>query len=330
MCLKSSRIAVLENEADHMPRQRFQPFCGMFLPIGETVFEFLPHPSFPGEKENVFYLEGGTAFLYKVLNVDTGAPYALKVFKRGFRMRQIATLSAALARYENLPALRVEQRQCITRARDAELIRTYPEMEYAILMPWISTPSWAGLLLNPQFSSTYTFEQARTLARATASALSALEARGIAHADIAGSNLVPAADKQQVQLLDLENMYLPGLPPPQKKSQGTPGYQHQRLGPDGQWCPEGDRFAGAILLTEMLTWWNARVRARVPEDAESLFRPEELQTQEALCLPVVRDTLYTLSPRLLELFDQAWLSRTLEECPPLRAWAAALSSIRNT
>lgn len=306
--------------------QRFQPFCGMFLQIGEAVFEFLPHPSFLGEKDGVFCLEGGTAFIYKVLDVDTGTPYALKVFKRGFRTRQIAALSAALDRYEHLPALRAEQRQCITRARYADLIHTYPEMDFAILMPWVSTPSWSGLLLSPQFSSTYTSEQARTLALVTANALSALEAQGIAHADIAGSNLVPAPDKRQVQLLDLENMYLPDLPPPQKKSQGTPGYQHQHMGQDGQWCPEGDRFAGAVLLTEMLTWWNPRVRARVPEDSESLFKPEELQTQEPPCLSVVRDTLYTLSPRLLELFDQAWLSRTLEECPPLRAWAETLAS----
>lgn len=313
-----------------MPHQRFQPFCGMFLPIGETVFEFLPHPSFLGEKDGVFCLEGGTAFIYKVLDVDTGNPYALKVFKRGFRTKQIAAISAALARYENLSALRAEQRLCITRARYSELIHVYPEMEFAILMPWINTPSWAGLLLNPQLSSVYTSEQARTLALVTASALSALETQGFAHADIAGSNLVPAPDKQQVQLLDLENMYLPELPPPQKKSQGTPGYQHQHMGPDGQWCPEGDRFAGAILLTEMLTWWNPRVRARVAEDSESLFRSDELQTQEPLCLPVVRDTLYTLSPRLLELFDQAWLSRTLEDCPPLRAWATALSPEQHT
>ncbi|HEX7736148.1 MAG TPA: hypothetical protein VF458_14945 [Ktedonobacteraceae bacterium] len=307
-----------------MPHQRFLPFCGMFLQIGETFFEFLPHPSFLGEKDGVFYLEGGTAFIYKIIDVDTGVPSALKVFKRGFRAKQIAAAATALARYENLPALQAEQRLCITRARHAKLINTYPELEFAILMPWVDAPSWAGLLFHPQLSSAYTYEQARVLAQATANVLGALEAQGIAHADLAGSNLVPSPDRQQIQLLDLENMYLPGLPPPPQKSQGTPGYQHQFLGSNGQWCPAGDRFAGAILLTEMLTWWNARARARVSEDAESLFRAEELQTQEAPCLPVVRDTLYTLSPRLLELFDQAWLSRSLEECPPLSAWTAAI------
>lgn len=309
-----------------MPHQTFQPFCGMFLQIGATYLEFLPHPSFLGEKDGVFCLEGGTAFIYKILDVDTGDPYALKVFKRGFRHKQIAVLTTALARYEKLTALQAEQRLCLTRSSHAELLTTYPELEFAILMPWLDLPSWAGLLFNPQLSSTYIYEQARGLARATANALSSLEAQGLAHADIAGSNLVPTAGRSEVQLLDLENMYLPGLPAPQKKSQGTPGYQHQQMGPNGQWCPEGDRFAGAILLTEMLTWWSPRVRARVPEDAESLFKPEELQTSEPACLAAVRDTLYSMSPRLLELFDQAWLARKLEDCPPLRAWAEVLAA----
>jgi hypothetical protein len=297
----------------------------MFLQVGETYFEFLPHPSFLGDKDAVFSLEGGTAFIYKILNVDTGNLYALKVFKHAFRNKYIAAIAASLTHYENLSALQAERRLCITKTNYPELVSTYPEVEYAILMPWISTPTWAGLLLNPQLSSAYTCEQARSLAQATADVLSSLEAYGLAHADIAGGNLVPAPDRQQIQLLDPENMYIPDLSPPRKKSQGTPGYQHKHLGPHGQWCPEGDRFAGAILLTEMLTWWNPRVRARVAEDAESLFRPEELQAPEPPCLQVVRDTLYTFNPQMLELFDQAWLSRTLADCPPLRAWAATLT-----
>lgn len=314
-----------------MPHRRFQPFCGMFLQVGERVCEFLPHPSLLGERDGLFCLEGGTAWLYKVVDVDTGLPYALKVLKPAFRTRQIAALSAALAtRARHLPELQADQRLCLTRKGYPALVRQYPELEFAILMPWVSAPSWAGLLVNPRLSSTYTPTQAYTLARACLHALSALEAQGIAHADLAGGNLVPSPDRQRVQLLDLETMYLPGLDPPRRKCQGTPGYQHQHLGPHGQWCPQGDRFASAILVTEILTWWNPRVRARVSEDAESLFRPDELQTQEPRCLPIVRDTLYTLGPQVLQLFDQAWLSPTLEQCPPLRAWVEALLSVRRS
>ena len=307
-----------------MYQPRLQPFRGMFLQIGEAYFEFLPHPLFPDDAEAVFVLEGGTAFIYKLRHVDTGEQYALKVFKRDSRNEQIAYITATLTQYADLPEIQATSRVCLTPKAYPEMVRTYPEIAYAILMPWLDAPTWTGILLNPQTSAAYTREQALSLAKATANALSKLETYGLAHADIAGGNIVPAANRQQVQLLDPESMYLPGMPIPRKVSQGTPGYQHQHLGPHGQWCPEGDRFAGAILLSEMLTWWNPRVRARVADDAETVFRPEELQAPEVPCLQAVRDTLYTLNPLVLELFDRAWLSRTLTDCPPLRTWAVAL------
>lgn len=314
-----------------MSYQGFQPCRGMFLQIGETYFEFLPHPLFRSERDAVFRLEGSTAFIYKILDINTNELYALKVFKPTFRHKTIAAVNASLAHYTDIPALQGERRLCITKTTHQELTRAYPELEYAILMPWISAPTWAGLLLNSQFSSTYTSQQALSLARAAAGTFQSLENHGLAHADIAGDNLVPILDRLQIQLLDLENVYIPGIVPPEKKSQGTPGYQHKQPGPHGQWCPEGDRFAGAILLTEMLTWWNPRVRACVAEEVESLFQPYELQTSEAPCLQAVRNTLYTLHPQLLELFDQAWLSRNLADCPLLRSWMEVLSSntIRN-
>jgi len=320
------KIKNIRGESENVRATVFQPFCGMQLQLMGTRFEFLPHPLFPEDRQTVFVLEGGTSFIYKVRNVITQQLCALKVFKRDSRNEHVAQVTALLARYTHLTALRPEQRLCITKNLYPELVEMYPEMEFAILMPWISTPTWAGMLLNPQVSATYTREQACDLARATAGALWSLEAQGLAHADVAGSNLVPSLDRKQVQLLDIEDMYIPGMPPPPRLSQGSPGYQHARLGPSGQWCPEGDRFAGAVLLTEMLTWWNPLVRARVADRSETLFRPEELQISGTPCWQAVRDTLYTLNPKLLALFDQAWFSRTLLDCPPLRDWATALLS----
>lgn len=299
----------------------------MLLQIGKAYFEFLPHPFFLDDADAVFVLEGSSAFIYKICHVDTGELYALKVFKRNLRNEQIAYIAATLAQYTDLPEFQAERRVCLTAQTYPELIATYPEMAYAILMPWIDAPTWTGILLNPRASATYTREQALCLASATASALARLEAHGLAHADIAGGNVVPSSDRLQIQLLDPECMYMPGMPQPQKMSQGTPGYQHRHLDAHGQWRPEGDRFAGGILLAEMLAWWNPRVRARVADDAETIFRPEELQAPGTPCLQAVRDTLYTLDARFLELFDQAWLSRSLADCPPLHAWASALSTL---
>ena len=304
----------------------FQPFSGMFLQIGGSYYEFMPHPLFPDDKLTVFALEGGTAFVYQLRNPDTGNLYALKVFKSGYRTEHIAQITQALVRYRDLTPLQPEQRICLTRMNYPQTVSSHPELEYAILMRWLEEPTWTGLLLNPATSARYTRQQALTLAQTTANVLWDLEAHGVAHGDLAGNNLVPLLGYKRIALLDLEDMYIPGTPTPRKFSQGTPGYQHRHLGPRGQWCPEGDRFAGAVLLTEILTWWEPRVRALLPDHAETLFSPEEVQVPGTPFWRVVRETLYRLNPNFLALFDRAWSSNTLTDCPGLDVWATTLLS----
>ncbi len=309
----------------------FQPFAGMHLFIGTTLVEFLPHPLFPGDKDAVFVLEGGEALIYKVctyqvLKTDPLVLHALKVFKPLHRRRHMLQISNYLAGLVNQPGLQLSLRACITKTSCPELVKRFPELEFAVLMPWIETATWAGFLLDQATSARYTLARARKQAVAMANVLWNLESRGLAHADIAGCNVLLTSPEGEVQLLDLEGMYAPGLPVPEKVSYGSPGYQHRCLGTTGQWCPEGDRFAGAILLTEMLTWWNPEVRAQISEFAETLFRPEELQLTGLPCRAAVRETLLMISPDLLALFDQAWNSATLAECPDFATWTLTLLS----
>ena len=98
-----------------MRQSRLQPFSGMLLQLMGTFFEFMPHPFFPNDRDSVFVLEGGTAFIYKIRNVDTKELCALKVFKRDSRNEHIARVAAHLARYTDLPELRSEQRVCLTK-----------------------------------------------------------------------------------------------------------------------------------------------------------------------------------------------------------------------
>src|SRR5579883_2538982 len=206
----------------------------------------------------------------------------------------------------------------------SDLIAEYPALEYAVLMPWIDGQTWAGLMCDPAASARYTADHARTLALATAQVLWELETHHFAHTDIAGGNIILSPDYRQVQLLDIEGMYIAGIPAPKKYSLGTPGYQHRCLDKRGQWRPEGDRFAAAILLTEMLTWWEPYVRAQTPDEAETLFQPQELQVMKTPRWHIIRDTLWTICPDALPLFDQAWISRNLAECPDMATWAMCL------
>lgn len=306
---------------------RFQPYVGMVLRFGSASFEFVPHPLLPRDKDAVFVLEGGEALVYQVRHRETRRLYAFKVFKSAYRDERLACVTAFLACQSGIPGLDA-RRICVTTSNYSELVQTFPEVEYALLMPWIEAPTWAGVLLDSAIGVHYTFDVARELVLATANVLRNIESRGLAHTDIAGSNVLLSPDHKQIQLLDIEGMYVPGLPAPKKCSRGTPGYQHRNLpGSHGQWSPEGDRFAGAVLLTEMLTWWEPRVRARVADHAETLFRPDELQVIGSPCWQVVREVLYSIHPKVLSLFDQAWASLTLAACPDLATWATTLAAI---
>ncbi len=302
----------------------FQARRDTVLWIGPVRYRFVPHPLFPNEDE-VFVLEGGQALIYQLQEMETGQFYALKVSKPSYRDEQMARVATALARYANLPGLSVGRRLCLTRATHPELIAAYPGLEYALLMPWIHGRTWAGFMLDRQAAQGYTLQQARNLALATAQVLANLEAHRLAHTDIAGSNVMLSAPFK-IELLDIEGLWMPGLKRPKWSSRGSPGYQHRRLDRKGQWKPEGDRFAGAILLTEMLVWCDPEIRAQVPQEAETLFQSDELQKEESAKRQLARQALWSVCPPALALFDQAWGSRKLKGCPPLSAWARCLAS----
>ncbi|GCE06554.1 serine/threonine-protein kinase [Dictyobacter aurantiacus] len=302
----------------------FHPHQGMLLPIGAAYYHFLPHPYFPDDRQEVFVLEGGEAFVYKLHHLGEKRDYALKVMKPGFRDPYSLQVARHLAQYTNVPGLFLARRTCLTREQYPTLIRRFPELEYAVLMPWLESRTWTGLLLDPVASRHYTPSNARKLATATAHVLWNLEDRLLAHTDIAGSNVVLSPDVQQIQLIDLDAMYIHGLKMPKRHSRGSPGYQHPNQDERGQWRADGDRFAGAILLAEMLTWWNPIIRAETPEGSESLFSPQELQRRDATRWRRVRRTLEQMNPALRDLFDQAWASRRIEDCPDFGSWSMCL------
>jgi serine/threonine protein kinase len=308
----------------------FRPHANMIMELDSSRVRFMPHPLFPMDMDEVFVIEGGEAMVYQVQDVATGALGALKVVKPSYRGDHIVRSVAALAPYATLPGLYLGNRICLTRAEYPRLIAAYPDLEYAILMPWISGRSWSGLLLDRGAAVSYGAGQALDLTLTTAQALWNLEAHHLAHTDVAGNNLVFAADYGHVELLDIENLYAPDAPAPRYWSSGTPGYQHRNLGAYGNWCAEGDRFAAAILLAEMLAWCDPLVRERTPEGAESLFRPDELQELDVPRWQAMRDAIWAVCPPALALFDQAWASRDLAECPEIGAWALALLEARGT
>jgi hypothetical protein len=300
----------------------FRPDRNTLLTIGAHRYQFLPHQLLPHEVQKIPREQATT---YKVRREDDQTLWALKILHGGQQERRAAQVTEALQRYQNLPGLQVAQRICLTRVRYPELIASFPVLENALLMPWITGSSWTGFMDDPEACARYTCRQALQLALVTAQALWNLEAQHIAHTDIAGDNVI-VLNFKHIELIDLEGCYLPSLAPPAQRSRGWQGYQHPHLDRRGNYRPDGDRFAGAMLLTEMLTWWNSLVRAATPEDYDALFQQhrQESEVMQERRLKIIRHTLWTVHAPLRRLFDQAWSSSDLSHCPDFSTWVIYL------
>src|SRR5712691_9729036 len=142
----------------------------MTLYIDQTYYGFMPHPYFPNDEE-VFAMEGGEAIIYQIRDLSQNTLYALKVSRPSYRGEHIGRAAAALAPYKHVPGLSLGNRICLVKAKYPKLIAQYPNLEYAILMPWLPGKTWAGLLLNGAASAHYTLSQAYRLALSTAQVL---------------------------------------------------------------------------------------------------------------------------------------------------------------
>ncbi len=313
------------------------------LVIGGEEYTFTPHPALPATSGEVYALEGGEATVYQLQQVGSGRLFALKVPKPTYRSARALAVTHALASLAAIPGFAAANRRCLTGESDPALIARWPDLEYALLMPWLLGRSWADLLLDRLASAAYTRSHALTLARSLAQSLAQLETLGGAHTDLAGDNLLlspEVADGSRVELIDLEGVYLPGLPRPPVASQGTLGYRPPWLGhmprrrfgwgarsEDDLWGPLGDRYAGAMLLTELLVWCEGAVRLHTPAGAEALFQMQAAHDEHSILLKAIRLALAVWGVPIRDLFHRAWAARRLADCPPLSEWAAALNAI---
>lgn len=292
-----------------------EPQPGTTITLDDT-YRFLPHPTVPAM---AFAQEGRKAVVYQL--AKNGRKFALKIFKPAFRDPSMVNTSQNISKLA-FKGLEACERTCFTRSNFAGLINQYPDMEYAVLMPWVNGSTWfdvvfQGMALNQ--------DACKMIAKNTADVLANLEKQGYAHCDVAGPNVIVNTLNGEVGFIDVEDMYGPGLPKPTALPRGTEGYRHRFLDTDQnkhQWCAAGDRFSAAVLFAEMLGWSNTEIRNA--RDDEHYFSTSEMQ--DPACQRYIRllDILKALSQIVAEYFERAWNSATLDECPTLTEWAKAL------
>lgn len=294
----------------------FEPEPYSQLLIGAQVYEVMPHPVVPSM---AFGQEGRKATIYQLRH--DGKLYALKIFKSTFRTPSLVRIYKDLTQL-NLPGFEICQNmQIFTKSSKLQLLNTYPEMEYAMLMPWIKGSTWFDIIAA---SFGISKQASKVIAKNTARILADLEMRGYAHCDVAGGNVVIDTSTSQVNFIDVDDMYGPGFLTPKSLPQGTDGYYHRtsRSNNYGQWCATGDRFSAAVLLAEMFTWHDPKIRRAA--DVEHFFDHKELQDTHCARYQLMLNVLKSASPEVADCFERAWCSDTLEACPSLKEWAFLL------
>ena len=300
----------------------FQPEVNQELVVGDTSYRIAEHPAAPGIP---YGQEGRQAIVYQ-LEAKNGEKKALKVFKVRYRLPGLVSLADHIAPFAELPGLQVCHRTVFTPQRHATLLRQHPDLTYAVLMPWVEGPTWMEVMLEKQDLGP---EQSLSLARSLAEVLSGMEEHGLAHCDLSGPNvmlpvLAPSAASDHwssIELVDVEQLYSSDLKQPELLPGGFPGYAHKTAA-DGLWSSNADHFAGAVLLGEMLGWCDKRVREAAW--GENYFDPQEMQQANERYRLLVHVLRERWSEGVAGLFERAWRSETLWDCPTFGEWLVML------
>ncbi|MEC0183284.1 hypothetical protein P4H61_17485 [Paenibacillus peoriae] len=307
----------------------FQPNPGDELIINGTAYVVGRHPAAPG----LAYAQAGRQGIVYQLNAKSGAPHeakALKVFFPKFRIPAMVYQSEHMEAYGNIPGLQVCKRDVLTPERNGSLIAEQPDLLYAVLMPWIHGTTWFDCLTGQQQLEA---SDSLALARALAGIGSAMEQKGLAHCDLSAPNvMLPFFSEVElpegtsaVELVDVEQMYSTKMDRPDALLAGSPGYAAHRTVHSGLWSAYADRFAGAIIIGEMLGWSD-----RVIVDkawGESYFDQHEMQTPCERYF-ILRKSLETRwGSKVVELFSRAWDSQDLSSCPTFGEWLVVLNAI---
>jgi len=291
----------------------FRPNPSDELRIGEAIYRVAEHPAAPG----LAYGQAGRRGTVFQLIDDKDQPWALKVFRRRFREPRLVGQAERIAPYAALPGLRACERVVLTASAHESLLRRYPDLTYAVLMPWVEGRTWMEIVsLDEPWAPDDALQAGRSLAKV----LLSMEENGLAHCDLSGTNVI-LPPEGGMELVDLEELYGAGLVRPEVLPGGSPGYAH-RTAPEGLWDAKADRFAGAVLICEMLSWCDERVRRT--SWGESYFDPQEMQKDSAQFQLLTESLRANYGEQVRALLEVCWWSDTLSQCPTFSEWLVAL------
>lgn len=302
------------------------------LRINGKSFVVQPDPD-PDMSHRPYVELGGSGQVVQLSLAKTQDFHALKVFNNPDNSLISGTKKLEKNNVQSLPGLAAANRVVINPKEEAynALLKKYPYLEYSVLMPWIGGYTWYEILGGKDDEKKiFNFSQKTSLYYAwqLSYVLSALENKGYAHCDICSNNIILDLRKPSVQLIDIEDMYMPGGRMKEDFIGGQNGYAHPNRPLGHQWVQESDRFGGGLLISEILTWHDPEIREA--SDFESYYSNSELckKTKKYKLMKGVLERNGSLE--LADLFDKVWSSNSLGDCPKLSEWESQLHSIVQT
>jgi Predicted solute binding protein len=304
----------------------FDPKVQDEIVIKGKVYRFAAHPFFAAMP---YGQEGRQGIVYKIVAIQDGYAKGLKVFRPMFHHPDSVYQSEQLSALSQITGLAVCDRSVLTPHDDIELLSQHNELLYAAVMPWVEGPTWMDVLLDKrELTQAIALHTAQSLAEV----LSYMEQRGLAHCDLSAPNvMIPGLlhdikpnVKSWIQLVDVEQMYAAKLDKPEHVPQGSPGYASMRMKSRQGWSKYADRFAGSMLLAEMLAWFDPAIREAAW--GESYCDPDLMQ-KDTDRYELLRDVLASsYGEDVANLFTRAWEAEAEHLCPTFGEWYMAISS----
>lgn len=303
----------------------FSPKVNDKLKIGPETYTITEHPAAKGMP----YGQAGRRATVYQLSTTRNEFRALKVFNAIYRTDDTRIQAEKLSQYAMLPGMVACKRIVLSPIQYPDLRNRLKSLQYSVIMPWVEGTTWQELIMNKEHLDK---NQCLALADGFLQTLVNMEEKGIAHCDLSGPNLIVDLQRLrsrngsngrfQPSLIDLEELFAPGFNQPKKLPAGSAGYAHKTV-KNGIWTIDADRFAGAILLVNILTW---HYKPMLEESfGEQFFDPAEIH-QSCKRQELMSHALKShFGEAVQALFDRVWWSDTLDECPLFSEWAKALN-----